>query len=197
MQSGFITLASQEQLYYEECGAEFIGQRPSLLFVHGNFSNCEWWHDTIDHLKHLKRHLIALDQRGFGKSTYLSPCHRFYDWARDLKEFCQLRGIEQCIANGWSFGGGVAMKLAEIAPELVTKVILTCSVSDKGLQLRAEGKPCLKREEIAANPKAQFMINIVENKDSTTLAQVYEGLLFKFIEGFSQEKKAKILRGCF
>ena len=61
-------------------------------------------------------HLIAIDLRGFGKSSYKTPCNRFEAWANDLKQFCKIRGITQCIANGWSFGGGVAMKLAEIAP---------------------------------------------------------------------------------
>ena len=82
------------------------------MFVHGNFSTCEWWHDTIANLKYLKRHLIAVDQRGFGKSSYKKPCLCFGDWAEDLKAFCKARGIEKCIANGWSFGGGVSMKFA-------------------------------------------------------------------------------------
>jgi len=40
MQSGFITLPNQETIYYEETGAEYLQKTPSLLFIHGNFSNC-------------------------------------------------------------------------------------------------------------------------------------------------------------
>ena len=43
---------------------------------------------------------------------------------------------------GWSFGGGVCMKLSELIKEKVLKVVLTCSVSHEGLTLFTEGKPC-------------------------------------------------------
>ena len=39
------------------------------------------------------------------------------------------------MVNGWSFGGGVAMKFAEIAPEMVVKMILTCSGPLEGLKM--------------------------------------------------------------
>jgi pimeloyl-ACP methyl ester carboxylesterase len=197
MQSDVITLANQEKLYYEEHGSEFIGQSPSLLFVHGNFSTCEWWHDTINHLKHLKRHLIALDLPGCGKSSFINPCIRFLDWAQDLKEFCQLRGIAKCVAIGWSFGGGISLKLAEIAPELVSKIILTCTVSDKGYMMISEGKPCQTREEIAESQMYKFTSDLMGKEDAAALTQLYDNLLFKFIKDFPQEKKDIVVRGAF
>ena len=42
------------------------------------------------------------------------------------------------------------MKFAEIAPEIVTKVILTCSVSNTGLIMKKDGKDCLTRQDIKA-----------------------------------------------
>jgi pimeloyl-ACP methyl ester carboxylesterase len=83
-----------------------------VLFVHGNSSSSASWVDTIEGIKHIPNHIIAVDQRGFGRSSYKTPCNRFKEWAEDLKAFCKLRGIEKCIVNGWSFGGGVAMKFA-------------------------------------------------------------------------------------
>lgn len=56
--------------------------------------------------------MIAVDQRGFGKSSYHKKNHRLGDWAADLKDFCSVKGIKQCVVNGWSFGGGVSMKFA-------------------------------------------------------------------------------------
>ena len=85
-------------------------------------------------LKHLNLHLIAIDQRGFANSTLKTPCNRLISWAEDIVEFCKLRGIQKCAINGWSFGGGVAMKVAEIAPELVQKMVLTCSMPVEGMK---------------------------------------------------------------
>lgn len=51
--------------------------------------------------------------------------------------------INKAILNGWSFGGAISQKVAELAPEIVTKLILTCSVSHEGLQsLDPTGKHC-------------------------------------------------------
>jgi 2-hydroxy-6-oxonona-2,4-dienedioate hydrolase len=85
MQSGFITLQNAEDIYYEEWGVEFKGKSPSLLFVHGNLSTCQWWHDPIDELQPTKRHIIAVDQRGFGQSSFKKACNRFVCWAEDLR----------------------------------------------------------------------------------------------------------------
>ncbi len=88
-----------------------------------------WWTETINALKDQKYHIIAVDLRGFGNSSYKAQCHHFKDWALDLVDFCKLKKIKECTAIGWSFGGGVSMKLAELIPETVKKIILTCSVS--------------------------------------------------------------------
>lgn len=72
--------------------------------------------------------MIAIDLRGFGKSTYHHPCYRFRDWALDVVDFCKVLDLKKIIINGWSFGGTVSQKVAEIAPDLVHKLILTASV---------------------------------------------------------------------
>lgn len=88
-----------------------------------------------------------MDLRGFGQSTYLTPCSRFGDWASDVIELCKMLKIEKAIVNGWSFGGAISQKVAEMAPELVAKLILTASVSHEGLVLtNEEGERIKKRE---------------------------------------------------
>lgn len=135
MKQGSVTLPNGENLHYLEWLPQEKGKAPTLLFIHGNFSDSQWWLDTADSFQYLNRHLVAIDLRGFGLSTYNNKCQRFCDWASDVREFCKMLGISKCIANGWSFGGGITMKLAEMAPELVTKMILTCSVSHEGLKM--------------------------------------------------------------
>jgi len=70
----------------------------------------------MEQLSQYEYHVVAVDLRGFGNSTYNTACGYFGDWAVDLKLFCLDKNIKQCIAIGWSFGGGVSMKFAEIAP---------------------------------------------------------------------------------
>jgi hypothetical protein len=70
------------------------------------------------------------------------------------------------------------MKLAEIAPELVTKIILTCSISYEGLRMVTGDKPCLTVEEIIQNPKAKYMIDLLKAEEFEKMKQVYEMLLF-------------------
>jgi pimeloyl-ACP methyl ester carboxylesterase len=116
MNTSTITLSNTETLFYAEQGIQHKHQRPTLLFVHGNFSASYWWFDIMTALVTQPYHIIAVDLRGFGYSSYNNQCNKFGDWAQDLKEFCHLKDIKSCVAIGWSFGGGVSMKFAELAP---------------------------------------------------------------------------------
>lgn len=53
------------------------------------------------------------------------------------------------------------MKFAEIAPQLVTKVILTCSVAYEGIFFYTNEKPCKTLEELEENPKIKFMKSLI------------------------------------
>lgn len=105
---------------------------------------------------------MAVDQRGFGESTYKNKCSSLKEWAQDLVNFCKIKNIKQCIAIGWSFGGGVSLKFAEIAPELVTRVILTCSVSHLGIRLLDSNNVLVKEmDKIRQIPNIQLMKHII------------------------------------
>jgi len=81
--------------------------------VHGNFSAWIWWSDILELLQDNKNyHVIAIDQRGFGKSSYHQPVRRFTQHAEDLKNFIELKGLKEVVLVGWSYGGGIAMKTA-------------------------------------------------------------------------------------
>lgn len=71
-----------------------------------------WWTETINQLKSYDYHIVALDLRGFGNSSYHNKCNHFKDWSLDVVDFCKIKEIKKCIAIGWSFGGGVSMKFA-------------------------------------------------------------------------------------
>ena len=93
MKEASLKLPNEEEIFYRECNEEFIGKEPSVLFIHGNTSGSLAWVDVMEDMKELKMHLVAVDQRGFGKSSWNTPCNRFVNWAEDLREFCKLKGI--------------------------------------------------------------------------------------------------------
>lgn len=57
-----------------------------------------------------------MDLRGFGRSSYNTKCNTFEDWARDVIELIKILKINKAIVNGWSFGGAISQKVAELAP---------------------------------------------------------------------------------
>jgi len=85
MKSSTINLSNGETLFYVEKAAEFKGQKPTILFLHGSLSSNISWYDTITALEPYNYHIISIDLRGFGTSTYNSKCNCFADWAQDLK----------------------------------------------------------------------------------------------------------------
>ena len=48
------------------------------------------------------------------------------DYAQDMVEFCKAVKLQKVIVIGWSFGGSVAKYFAQLAPELISKVIFVC-----------------------------------------------------------------------
>lgn len=67
-------------------------------------------------LKDTGKKIVALDLRGFGKSSYNNKCHRFGDWAQDVVQTLKLLKISKVVLIGWSFGGAISQKVSEIAP---------------------------------------------------------------------------------
>ena len=66
----------------------------------------------MDGMKDEGYRMIAIDQRGFGESTYNQPCGTYKDWAEDVILLCTELKIEKVILNGWSFGGAISQKVS-------------------------------------------------------------------------------------
>ena len=93
VKEGSLKLPNEEEIFYRELNQEFVGKEPSVLFVHGNTSGSIAWLDVMEGLMPLNMHLIAVDLRGFGKSSWNHSCSRLLNWAEDLRDFCKARGI--------------------------------------------------------------------------------------------------------
>jgi pimeloyl-ACP methyl ester carboxylesterase len=90
--------------------------------------------------------VIAPDMRGFGDSTYHHRFDSLYDLAEDLLDFVDQLHIKKATLVGWSTGGGVALRMAAVRPQLVEKIVLIESMSHKGYPLfkkDEKGQPLL------------------------------------------------------
>ena len=87
----------------------------AVLFVHGNLSSKDWWREAIAELGHDYR-VFAVDMRGYGNSSYNQPISSIEDLATDIKLFCEKKELTNLTIVGWSLGGLVVMKLAELIP---------------------------------------------------------------------------------
>lgn len=81
------TLTNKETLFYRDINPDSTKEE-AIVLVHGNYSEITWWDETVEEIKNKGYRIVVPDMRGFGQSTYHSPCSRFADWASDLLELC-------------------------------------------------------------------------------------------------------------
>lgn len=149
------TLKNGETLVYRESGQ---GDKKVLL-VHGNMSSSVHWQPLIEVLEDTC-HVVAVDLRGFGDSTYNKPVSSLRDFAEDVSELIETLDLTFDVAAGWSTGGGILLELAILQPQRIKRVLLLDSVGIQGYPMYkkdAAGKPILTErvsswDDIAVDP---------------------------------------------
>ncbi|MDO5301349.1 MAG: alpha/beta hydrolase [Tissierellia bacterium] len=131
-----------EEIFYRELGQEH-GGRPILL-IHGNESSSYHMLPLGEALAE-KYRVIMPDMRGFGNSSYRHHSRKLEDYALDLRSLIHSLKISELIVIGWSFGGAVALKLAEISHR-VRGAVLLAPVSLNGALLKTSSQV---REQMA------------------------------------------------
>ena len=97
---------------------------PVLVCLHGVTSHGRHFAQLAERLAS-RFHVVALDQRGHGDSTWEPPWH-LEQHVEDTIDALSLAGLA-AVPCGWighSFGGRVAFELAAAAPELVERLVL-------------------------------------------------------------------------
>lgn len=122
-----VQLGNGETLAYRERR----GETEPVLLIHGNMTSSKHWDLVLEEIDP-KYHLLAVDLRGFGESSYKNRFDSLDELAEDVKEMLDILGISAVHTVGWSTGGGVAMKLAAFYPESVKSMTLLCSLSTRG-----------------------------------------------------------------
>lgn len=101
------------------------GSGPLLLLIHGGGTDADFWHDAGDYLSQ-NFHVISYDRRGYVRSGYTKNSDDILTaHAKDAYALIQRFGNgEPAYVIGHSLGGPVAMKLAELHPEVIQKLML-------------------------------------------------------------------------
>ena len=106
------------QLHYLE-----QGQGQPLILLHGNGEDNSYFVHQIDHFSKEYR-VIAIDTRGHGKSLRGEKPFTIKQFAEDLHDFMDEKGIAKAILLGFSDGGNIALTFALKHPERIEKLIL-------------------------------------------------------------------------
>jgi 3-oxoadipate enol-lactonase len=118
-----VKISDEVTLYYEEKGDGF-----PLLLIHGQLSDLTSWRYQINPFSEHYR-VLAIDLKGFGKSTKPRKEYPVQSHADDLKTLLDLLKITQTHVCGLSMGGMVAEVLTIKYPQLVKGVVLADSAA--------------------------------------------------------------------
>ena len=106
------------QLHYIE-----QGQGQPLILLHGNGEDGSYFEHQISAFSE-KYRVIAIDTRGHGKSPRGEKPFSIKQFAEDLNDFLEEKGIKKATLLGFSDGGNIALTFALKYPERVEKLIL-------------------------------------------------------------------------
>ena len=100
--------------HYRDWGGE--GQ--SFILLHGLASNCRIW-DLIAPILSKDYAVIAIDQRGHGRSDKPDEGYDFKSVGEDLAQFIKVMKLKRPIVVGHSWGGSVAISAAVAHPGII------------------------------------------------------------------------------
>ncbi|WP_066295243.1 intracellular short-chain-length polyhydroxyalkanoate depolymerase [Bacillus sp. FJAT-29937] len=149
-----VNLPNGETIFYRERS----GGDKNVLLVHGNMNSSKHWDVVLENMDP-KYKLYAIDQRGFGLSSYRNPIYSIKELADDIDQFTKAIELKDFSIIGWSMGGAVSIQYAADHPEICDKMILLASCSTRGYplyELDEKGMPDLKRRvETYAQTKSE------------------------------------------
>ena len=96
--------------------------QPPFLLVHGLASNARLWDGVAIHLAHRGHRVVAVDQRGHGRSSKPDDGYDMSTVADDLRLLIDRLGFERPAVAGQSWGGNVVLELAWAHPDAVSMI---------------------------------------------------------------------------
>jgi pimeloyl-ACP methyl ester carboxylesterase len=136
-----------------------------VVLLHGQPGNRSDWDDVVAHLR-TSLHALAWDRPGYGGNE--SPAATLEANATWLLDRLDLAGIRNAVLVGHSYGGGVALAAAALAPERVRGLVLIASVGP-GCMMPWDG--------VLAAPVAGPMLSMTAWSLVPWMVRQYEGRL--------------------
>lgn len=109
------------KMHYLEWGNP---SHPTLVWVHGSYSNGTEITGMIDGFVKNNLHVIAIDYYGHGKTAIPTKEVSLYHVADDIKWLLEAKKIKSTYIAGWSRGGSIATAFYDAYPEMVKGIIL-------------------------------------------------------------------------
>jgi len=110
-------------LYYREWG-----EGPPIILIMGFTANCDWW--PSEFIKYLaeKYRVLAIDNRGAGRSPIGKKKFTIRQGADDLVAFMDALGLDRAHVFGISMGGMIAQAMAVRHRQRIDCLILGCTM---------------------------------------------------------------------
>ncbi len=102
------------------------GEGPALVLLHAGIADRRMWAGLLDGLAEAEVRAIAPDMPGFGEAPF-APA----PW-EDVLETLDAAGVERFALAGNSFGAAIAKRIALLAPERVTALVLISAPPEDG-----------------------------------------------------------------
>jgi pimeloyl-ACP methyl ester carboxylesterase len=125
------------------------GGLPALLCLHGLASNARWW-DLVARRLAPRRRVVAVDQRGHGRSDRPNDGYGFDEVVADLGALHTALGLGRVVVVGHSWGASVALCYAAAAGEGAVAGVV--GVDGAAADLRAVFGPTWEQAEVAMTP---------------------------------------------
>lgn len=132
----YLNLRGVQHYYYwiSQHPRDATSHRPVMVFIHGWCGSASYWETTAQALSD-RFDCLLYDLRGFGRSLLPplaerqepDPGYELETYAEDLALLLDKLGLERVYINAHSTGASIATFFANMYPERLEKLILTCS----------------------------------------------------------------------